>query len=102
MPAKKFVHRARDDIEIDAAGVEHVDLTLIQLLVSATKTAKTSQKRMRLIAVSEPPKLAGTPRILDAAELEAVTQAARQHRYRGAGGDAQGPADAGRPGGPET
>jgi L-fuculose-phosphate aldolase len=47
-------------------------------------------------------RLAGTPRILDAAELEAVTQAARQHRYRGAGGDAQGPADAGRPGGPET
>jgi anti-anti-sigma regulatory factor len=46
--------RGRDYIEIDAAGVEHVDLTLIQLLVSATKTAKTSRKRMRLIAASEP------------------------------------------------
>jgi len=31
-------------------------------------------------------RLAGTPRILDQAELDAVTQAARQHRYRGAGG----------------
>jgi anti-anti-sigma regulatory factor len=46
--------RARDEIEIDAAWVEHVDLTFIQLLVSAVKTAKASKKRMRLIAISEP------------------------------------------------
>jgi L-fuculose-phosphate aldolase len=31
-------------------------------------------------------RLAGTPRILDGAELQAVTDAARAHRYRGGGG----------------
>jgi len=31
-------------------------------------------------------RLAGTPRILDSAELAAVTEAARAHRYRGGGG----------------
>ena len=30
-------------------------------------------------------RLAGTPRILDSAELAAVTEAARAHRYRGGG-----------------
>ena len=46
--------RARDAIEIDAAWFPHVDLTFIQLLASAAKTAKASRKRLRLIAVSEP------------------------------------------------
>jgi len=46
--------RARDDVEIDAAAVEVVDLTFVQLLVSATKTANASNKRLRLIAISEP------------------------------------------------
>jgi len=31
-------------------------------------------------------RLAGTPRILDSAELTAVSEAARRHRYRGGGG----------------
>ncbi len=46
--------RERDEIEIDAAKVEHVDVAFLQLLVSATKTAAAQQKRMRLIAVSQP------------------------------------------------
>jgi anti-anti-sigma regulatory factor len=43
-----------DEIEIDAGRVERVDLTFIQLLASAMKTAKASQKRCRLVSVSEP------------------------------------------------
>ena len=46
--------RTRDEIEIDAAKVEHVDVAFLQLLVSATKTANASNKRLRLIAISEP------------------------------------------------
>ena len=46
--------RERDEIEIDAAKVEHIDVAFLQLLVSATKTAASQQKRMRLIAVSQP------------------------------------------------
>ena len=46
--------REREEIEIDAAGVEHVDVAFLQLLVSAAKTAAAQQKRMRLIAVSRP------------------------------------------------
>ena len=46
--------RARDAIEIDAGRVEDVDLTLLQLLVSATKTANASQKRFKLVGVSDP------------------------------------------------
>jgi anti-anti-sigma regulatory factor len=34
--------------------VEHVDVAFLQLLVSATKTAAALQKRMRLIAISQP------------------------------------------------
>ncbi len=45
---------ARDDVALDAAEVEHVDITFLQLLASAAKTAKASRKRLRLIAVSEP------------------------------------------------
>ena len=46
--------REREEIEIDAGKVEHVDVAFLQLLVSATKTAAAQQKRMRLIAVSQP------------------------------------------------
>jgi anti-anti-sigma regulatory factor len=44
----------REEIEIDAGKVEHVDVAFLQLLVSAAKTAAAQQKRMRLIAVSQP------------------------------------------------
>jgi phospholipid transport system transporter-binding protein len=46
--------REREEIEIDAAKVEHVDVAFLQLLVSAAKTAAAKQKRMRLTAVSQP------------------------------------------------
>jgi len=46
--------REREEIEIDAAGVEHVDVAFLQLLASATKAAAVLQKRMRLIAISQP------------------------------------------------
>ena len=45
--------RERDEIEIDAAMAEQVDLTFVHLLASAVKTAKASHKRIRLVAVSE-------------------------------------------------
>ena len=45
--------RAGDEIAIDAGQVEQADLTLIQLLASAAKTATATQKRLRLTAVSE-------------------------------------------------
>ncbi len=50
--------RARDVIEIDAGWVEHVDPTFMQTPASATRTAVPSPERMRLIAVSTPPRSA--------------------------------------------
>lgn len=44
----------RNEVEIDAGGVEHADVTLIQLLISAARTAEASQKRMRILSISEP------------------------------------------------
>ena len=46
--------RARDEVEIDAAGVEYADLTCVQLLVAAARSAEASGKPMRLLAMSEP------------------------------------------------
>jgi len=46
--------RSREEIEIDAAGAEQVDVTVVQLLASATLTAAASNKRLRLVAASEP------------------------------------------------
>ncbi len=46
--------RTRDEVEIDGGGVEYADLTCVQLLVSAAKSAAAAGKPMRLIAISEP------------------------------------------------
>jgi anti-anti-sigma regulatory factor len=46
--------REREEIEIDAGKVEHVDVAFLQLLVSSAKTAAAQQKRMRLTAISQP------------------------------------------------
>jgi len=46
--------RDRDDLGIDASGVEHADITFVQLLVSAAKTGEAARKRVRLVAVSDP------------------------------------------------
>jgi anti-anti-sigma regulatory factor len=46
--------RVRDEVEIDGDGVEHADVTCIQLLAAAAKTAEAVSKPMRVLAMSEP------------------------------------------------
>jgi anti-anti-sigma regulatory factor len=46
--------RSAEAVEIDAGDVAEADITLVQLIASATRTAEASGKPMRLIAVSEP------------------------------------------------
>jgi anti-anti-sigma regulatory factor len=50
--------RDREQIDIDTDFVEQVDITFIQLLVSAARTAAASGKRMRLVGVSDPLRVA--------------------------------------------
>ncbi len=45
--------RAGDEVEIDAGRAEYVDLTFVQLLISASKTADALQKRLRFASVSQ-------------------------------------------------
>jgi len=44
--------RASEEVGIDAERVEHLDLTFVQLLVSASKTAAVSHRRLRFAPVS--------------------------------------------------
>jgi anti-anti-sigma regulatory factor len=45
--------RGSDEVGIDAERVEYLDLTFVQLLISASKTAEVNHKRLRFAPVSE-------------------------------------------------
>lgn len=45
---------ASDQIELDAGQVQQADITCLQLLVSAAKTAQAGRKHLRITALSEP------------------------------------------------
>jgi anti-anti-sigma regulatory factor len=45
--------RSSDEVDIDAEGAEYLDLTFVQLLIAASKTAAAAGKRLRFMGSSQ-------------------------------------------------